>query len=151
MPDDSNRPLRFITRKDWRKLIRQLPIRSSGGPSGLRFSILKDLGEVGIDVAETYWEDFSAGRLSPSTRQLFRLARGVSIPKKDGGTRPLAVGESLRRLLSKAVCYIIGNPRIEEAAGPYQFAAGTVAGTDIAGLIPRLRVELATQTRTPVA
>lgn len=150
-PHNAHHPARPLTRKIWRKLIRQLPLRSSGGPSGLRFSILRDLGEIAIDLAQTYWEEFSTGALTANTRGLFRLARGVSIPKKDGGTRPLAVGESLRRLLSKGVCHAIGNPRIEAAAGPYQFAAGTVAGTDIAGLVPRIFMERAAATGNPMA
>lgn len=57
--------------------------------------------------------------------------------------RPLAVGECFRRLLSKALCVHIGIPTIENAGGRYQYACGTPSGTDIAGIIPRLRLEIA--------
>lgn len=73
-----------------------------------------------------------------------RLARAVPISKK-GSTddiRPLAVGECFRRLLSKGLCAHIGVPTIERRGGDLQFACGTPSGTDVAGILPRLRLEI---------
>lgn len=73
-----------------------------------------------------------------------RLARAVPIAKKGcpDDIRPLAVGECFRRLLSKGLCAHIGIPRIESAGGKFQFACGTPSGTDVAGILPRLRLEV---------
>lgn len=74
-----------------------------------------------------------------------RLARAVPIGKKGctDDIRPLAVGECFRRLLSKGLCAHIGITTIESAGGALQYACGTPSGTDIAGILPRLRLEVA--------
>lgn len=133
--------LPHLTKSEWRKLIREGSRRSSGGPSGWRFSLLRSIEPAAINLLQALWTPFTTNDLDEESRQILRTSRAVCIPKRDGGVRPLAIGETFRRLLCKAVLRKVGNENIERAAGPYQFAAGTVAGTDIAGAVPRLYLE----------
>src|SRR5699024_7460887 len=75
-----------------------------------------------------------ANRLPPNVVPVLCASRGVSIPKKDGGWRPLGVGNAVRRAIGSLKLALIGNQRLEECAGPMQFAAGCRSGTTLAGL-----------------
>lgn len=142
--DASTPPPDSLPFKRLAALIRRQSKRSSGGPSGWTFELMRRLEDTGTRLIQAMWEPFVRGTLPREVRDIFRMARGVPIAKKGDLTsiRPLAVGECFRRILSKAVCESVTNMAIEDAAGPFQFAAGTKNGTDMAGMIPRLRLEL---------
>ena len=91
-----------------RKLLRSFPPDSSGGPSQLKpvhlVEALKgDAGEALLEALSTFCEDFATGKLPPESREWFCGARLIGIPKKPTGIRPIAIGETLRRLTAKAL------------------------------------------------
>ena len=50
---------------------------------------------------------------------------------KHPGVRPIGVGETVRRIVAKAVLSVIKDD-IQEAAGPSQFCAGHLSGCEAA-------------------
>lgn len=131
------------SKKSFRQLLRQSSKLSAGGPSGWSFSLMRSVESGTVDFLSSLFLPFTTNNLDTTATSTLTLARGICIPKKDGGVRPLTIGESIRRLLCRSVIQIIGNDDIEHAAGLYQCAAGTKAGTDIAGIISKLALETA--------
>ena len=90
------------------KATRSFPPGSTGGPSGLRPSHIAealkadDAGELAQALA-IFATDFVNGRLPEQARGWFCGARMIGIPKKPSGVRPIAVGETLRRLSAKCL------------------------------------------------
>lgn len=127
-----------------KSLIKRCSKKSSGGPSRWSFSLVRSMLACDESTTVDFIRSLShllENDLLPSERakQLFRLARGVPIPKKNPGEiRPLAVGEALRRIACKIIKEAIGNPTISAACGPLQFGAGVSSGTEVAAGIPRL-------------
>lgn len=56
----------------WEKLIREQPRRSSGGPTGWRFSLLKQRLRTSAELLQELWIDFTNGNWSPEVRRLMR-------------------------------------------------------------------------------
>lgn len=131
-----------------KKCLSRASATSSGGPSRWRFSHLQNFkrtNEVAIsDLINTLTSLMANDDLpSITVQQLFRMSRGVPIPKGDtSAIRPLAVGEVFRRLASSVVAHTAGQDAIQKAAGDFQFAAGTQSGTDLAGFLPRIASQL---------
>ena len=90
------------------KALASFPPGSSSGPSGLRPAHLKDLthakesGRLLASLAEFATCFVNGGFPAPVCR-LFTASRLLAIPKKDGGLRPIACGDTLRRLAAKAL------------------------------------------------
>ena len=58
-------------------------------------------------------------------------AKFAALPKPDGGgLRPIAVGETLRRIVSKAAAAKIG-PELRETLEPVQLVVGTKSGAEM--------------------
>lgn len=147
------RTLNF-TRRHLDDVIREASKVSAGGPSKWSFSMFQKLskrcGSEGRTIMRNILHAFTRMMASNSlpcaaSAGLVRMSRGVSIPKKGNDIRPLAIGEAIRRLACKVIARTVGNAAIEEAAGVSQFAAGTHSGTDLAGLIPELGLEMCTR------
>ena len=69
---------------------------SSGpGPSGLRPAHLKDILKS------------TRRRFSSDSMRLFTAARLVALPKSDGGSRPIAMGDTLRRLAATCLHSVV--------------------------------------------
>lgn len=67
--------------------------------------------------------------------ECLRLARLTALQKPGGGVRGIAMGDSFRRLTSRALARHYAST-FEEATRPYQFALQTRAGTDcLAGFL----------------
>lgn len=49
----------------WRKLIKEQPRRSAGGPTGWRFSILQRMLETSVELLQELWLDFVTGEWPP--------------------------------------------------------------------------------------
>lgn len=137
--------LPFVSDEQFFELLKATKTQSAGGPTGWSFRLCKKMGVQTKKFLELLWSDYTSGTFSPEVRAIMRLSRGVPIDKKGDSSdiRPLAVGECFRRLLASAACKVIGVSEIEIAGGPHQFACGTPSGTDVAGLLPRLRLEAA--------
>jgi len=89
-------------------VVRSLPPGSAAGPSGLHPQHLLDClksadsaAKVGLLKALlTLVTAVSAGSLHPQAAPLLRAARLIPLRKTDGGVRPIAVGDTLRRLVA---------------------------------------------------
>ena len=107
-----------------RSLIRSFPPLTSPGPSGLRASHLQDLlsstSWSQVCTSLTQWITLSSSCSLPLPHlTLFSAATLIPIPKKTGGVRPIAVGETLRRLTSKALQHLL-SPSITATLLPLQ-------------------------------
>ena len=107
-----------------RSLIRSFPPLTSPGPSGLRASHLQDLlsstSWSQVCTSFTQWITLSSSCSLPLPHlTLFSAATLIPIPKKTGGVRPIAVGETLRRLTSKALQHLL-SPSITATLLPLQ-------------------------------
>ena len=83
------------------------PAGSAGGPDGLIPQHIKDLvrleGSAGalVDSLAAFSSVVLQGSIPESIKPLFFSARLTAFCKKDGGLRPIAVGNVLRRLAAK--------------------------------------------------
>ena len=107
-PEDSI----FFTSKDIQKALSAFHPSSSGGIDGLRPSHVIGLtsfatGEFGIrllSAVTSLCKFIVSGNLSSYARKFFFADNLTALRKKDGGIRPIAVGNVFRRLASKAAC-----------------------------------------------
>jgi len=90
-------------------VVRSFPPGSAAGPSGLRPQNLLDCLNSAYSAAKTGLLEalltlvttVSAGRLHPRAATYLCAPRLIPLKKKDGGVRPIAVGDTLRRLTAK--------------------------------------------------
>ena len=59
---------------------------------------------------------------------------------KNPGIRPIGIGEILRRIIGKAICWVL-NPEIQKAAGPLQASTGLKGGAEAAIHVMRVTFE----------
>ena len=69
--------------------------------------------------------------MPPAARPLFFGANLIAFRKKDGGTRPIAVGLMLRRLVARAACAAVRD-RAAELLAPIQVDLGVRGGAEAA-------------------
>ena len=90
-----------------RDAARSFPTGSAPGPNGLRSAHLKDcLGHAGAASAlegalVTFVRKAAEGLLAPALRRVLCASSLVPLQKKDGGIRPVAVGDTMRRVVGK--------------------------------------------------
>ena len=93
------------------KAVRSFPSGSAPGPSGLRPSHLReavscpapDRARLVLKSLTIFVNALAAGRTPPSVLPHLCGATLLACQKKNGGLRPIAVGEVLRRLISKCL------------------------------------------------
>ena len=93
------------------KAVRSFPSGSAPGPSGLRPSHLReavscpapDRARLVLKSLTIFVNALAAGRTPPSVLPHLCGATLLACRKKNGGLRPIAVGEVLRRLISKCL------------------------------------------------
>ena len=91
------------------KAIRSFPNGSGGGLDGLRLQHLKDLVGGGnrehesslLKLLTLFVKLVLAGGVPAEIRPIFFEASLCALQKKDGGVRPIAIGNTLRCLISK--------------------------------------------------
>ena len=81
---------------------------SGGGPSGLRPQHLKEMlrcpqRQQLLEALAGFCSALVNGHFPRECMRLLTAARLVALPKKDGGVRPIAMGDTLRRLAAKCV------------------------------------------------
>ena len=88
--------------------LKSFPVGSSAGPSGLRPCHLLEMarGDDGsrlLEALASFCSALANNSLSCDCMKLLTTARLVAVAKPNGGVRPIAVGETLRRLAAKCV------------------------------------------------
>lgn len=122
-----------------KKKIASFPSGSAGGPDLLRPQVLKDLlsesnGDAGkrlLDSITAFVNVVLAGSVPDSIRPFFFGANLFALTKKTGGYRPIAVGNTLRRLAAKCAGDSVASQR-KEAYGDKQLGYNTRRGAEIA-------------------
>ena len=114
--------------------------RGAAGPSGLDsedWRVLlaaKGFGTQGKKLRMAIAE--AAKRLSrefvdPDGIEALLRCREVPLPKGENDVRPIGIGETLRRIIGKAVMTVVGAD-VQEACGALQVCAGVEAGCEAA-------------------
>ena len=120
-----------ISTADVCKAATAIRFKSASGPSGLRISHLRDAILSDPDIAKRLADLFE--RLSSGTNQCEELGallgdcRLIALSKPDGGLRPIAIGETLRRLLGKIIIGKVANDARLDLE-PIQVGVGTSNG-----------------------
>ena len=109
----------------------------AAGPSGLDVSSWKKLCTSFRGAFDSLCDALSAVArrlattfIDPACLEAFIACRLIALDKHPG-VRPIGVGEVCRRLLSKAILFVIRND-VLRAAGPLQLCAGQPAGCEAA-------------------
>ncbi len=120
--------------------VMSFPLGSAPGPSGVRPGLVKDLlakegrnGSLHIAL-QTAVEKGCAGELPKELAPLLCAATLIPLKKPCGGVRPIAVGETLRRLIGKA---LLRTPTVQKDIGsmaPRQTGVAVQAAAELIGL-----------------
>jgi hypothetical protein len=119
------------------KAIRSFPNGSAGGPDGLRPQHLKDVvgaanGDAGRKLASslsTFANHCLKGVLPEEVLTFFYGATLCAFTKKDGGIRPIAVGNTLRRLVGKCAAHAVQDVVLAQVR-PAQLGYGVQHGAE---------------------
>ena len=114
--------------------LKTAPRGSAPGPTGWRYEHLRAfLGEASSDPeavpCPTFVRRMLFGDLPDICRRIQASARLFALEKSDGGVRPIAIGDVLRRWITKALC-MQHKVAFQEDLSPLQFAVGTEAGSE---------------------
>ena len=98
----------ILTAEEVLKAIKSFPEGSAGGKSGLKPQHLKDTlvpgyGDECVRALTEVVALLASGKAHPAARQWICCASLTALGKPDGGLRPIAIGETLRRLTSKTL------------------------------------------------
>ena len=112
--------------------IRSFPNGSAGGPDSLRPQHLKDLTSpsaegAGVRLIQSLTAFINLvlqGETPLSVRHVFFGAILIPLGKKDTGVRPIAVGNTLRRLAAKCVSTKVAHS-LGRSMAPHQLGCGT--------------------------
>ena len=107
LPDSRDFAAMFVTEAEVLKFIRSFPAGSSGGPDGFRPTHLMDLvlcktgGSALLSALTDFVNLVLKGGCPNKVCSIFFGGRLIAIEKKSSGLRPIAIGYTLRRLVSK--------------------------------------------------
>jgi hypothetical protein len=105
--DDINAQAINFSSEEVAEAIKSFPNGSSGGPYGLVEKMLKDmindaqLGNTLLTSLAKFCSQFCSGKMPIELACYYASARLIPLIKKDNGVRPMAVGDTLRRLVCK--------------------------------------------------
>jgi len=129
----------FLEASDIKLAISLFPVGSAGGMSGLRPQHLKDVtsrrtGDSGtalISSLTALSNTILAGEVPNSVRPFFAGANLSAFTKPGNGIRPIAVGETLRRLVAKCASRKL-IPRFSTVFAPLNLGFGVPGGAEAA-------------------
>ena len=115
------------------KAINRLPRDSAPGPSGWTFALITDAFHQAPHL-RTALEMLALWILTDSSklntiRDYITSSRLVALNKKGGGVRPIAVGESITRFISRWILESV-SPKFEDLLLPCQFGVGSAGGVE---------------------
>ena len=137
-----------VSEKEVVSAIRSFPCASAGGPDGLRPQHLKDLtsesaergGKELVQALSSFITHILEGRTPTFVRQVFFGANLIALRKKEGGVRPIAIGQTLRRLVAKCAGFrVVG--AISTTLAPQQLGYGIPLGSEAAARAARCYLE----------
>lgn len=115
-----------------RDMVFSFPAASSPGPLGLRAEHLR----ICVNSSSRFLPSLTivvnmllSGRLLPALAPFMAGANLSALLKKDGGTRPLACGNVLRRLASKCICAVL-KPQCPDFFLPFQHGVSVPGGAE---------------------
>jgi hypothetical protein len=115
--------------------VNSFPKGSSAGPFGLSAGALSSmisdtqLGSSVLNSLAAFCSNFVCGRFPSSISPYYGSARLIPLVKRDNGVRPLAVGDTLRRLACKLALTLI-SADIGPLFQPFQLGVGCPNGSD---------------------
>jgi hypothetical protein len=129
----------IVNEQNVREAINSFPAGSSPGLDGMRPQYLKDIislsaGEAGqraLRALTKLCNFLLSGQLPSEICHLLYGASLCALHKKDGGIRPIAVGNCLRRLTSKLACFQSRNI-VNSYLSPHQLGVATKLGCEAA-------------------
>ena len=113
------------------------PAGSAGGPDGLRPQHIRDMllsregGSELLSALTAFVNMVLAGRCPKDVAPVFFGGRLLALNKKSGGIRPIVVGFSLRRLVSKCATSF-GTKHLTDFFHPHQLGVGIPGGCEAA-------------------
>ena len=130
-------PSATVTESTVQKAVRSFPNGSAPGPSGLRPSHLReavgcpspDQANLVLASLTKFVNSLAAGRAPPPIIPHFCGATLLACKKRSGGHRPIAVGEVLRRLVSKCLAILVRSPTIS-LLSPLQLGVSVRGGCE---------------------
>ena len=151
-PDDVH-PLPEVSEEVTTGAIQTFPCGSAAGPDCIRPQHLVDLTSASAERGGKYLfralAEFAKfilrGDLPESIKQVFFGATLIPLHKKGGGVRPVAVGQTLRRLVAKCVASQVTHSLGMELA-PQQLWCGVPLGCETAAHASRLFLQNMTST-----
>jgi hypothetical protein len=117
------------------KIVKSFPKASAGGASELKPQHVLDAfvhqwqGEVGRNLAAVT-NQLLKGDCPDSVRPWLAGAKLAALPKPTGGLRPIAVGETLRRIAAKAGMLCAADA-VNERLRPFQVGVGVKSGAEV--------------------
>ena len=133
MPDFSSAPM-SVSPDDIRQAIKGFTPGSAGGPDGLKPQHLVDMSAKGIsggliEALADFCNLALSGGVPVLARAHFFGGTLHAFNKNDGGIRPIAVGLTLRRLVSKVAC-TKATEKCKVALAPRQLGVGVKGGAE---------------------
>ncbi|KAL0221644.1 hypothetical protein RCL1_001498 [Eukaryota sp. TZLM3-RCL] len=123
-----------INEEEVTKAILRLPSGKAPGPSGISFDLLKSVvRQNSLIIADlvVFFNNLISLKIKPP--QEFTASRLIALTKPNGKLRPIAVGESLYRLLSGIVFNRVGD-KAKNYFTPFQYGIKTIDGASVAAL-----------------
>ena len=138
-PPDATTPTARVTVEQVMDRLKSFSMSSASGPDGIRPGHLLSLTSKGAGAAGERLQNaltnicnkLISGEVPQSVRPLVFGASLCALSKKDGGVRPIAVGNTIRRLATKTIIYPM-TADLREQLQPNQLGVGTPAGCEAA-------------------
>jgi hypothetical protein len=118
-----------------RETLSLLPVGSCNGTSGWTYALIRRLfcsssaKTEHLEVLALMFRQMASGRM-PNTQWI--ESRAVLLPKGEDKFRPLGIGETWYRVLTRTLLRIVG-PGVGLRLAPLQFGCGIAGGCEIAG------------------
>ena len=152
-PDASDCTPPVITPEEIAAVIKSFPLGSSGGitrlrPQHLKEAIRNEAGDQQKRLLQqlTYLINVIISNKLPTYVSPILLGANITaLNKKDGGIRPIAVGETIRRIACKCALKRV-EKSVSKLMSPFQFGCGVRAGIDAAIHSMRNKITLARDT-----
>jgi hypothetical protein len=134
-----------LSAEDLARAITKLPMGSAAGASGWTFHLIRILYEgeasrivgghavnenVGVGLLKRMLSTITMGTVDPFVLRKLNTSRLQYIPKTSGGDRPIAIGDSLLRLLLRVLNAKYA-PDVGRLLEPLQVAVGTSGGCEV--------------------